>query len=123
MQLTYHTIDLELKHPFRISRSVTELKKNVIVQIDGGIGEAAPSQYYGENADTVIECLKKVKDQLGDDPFQIESILSSLDKKIAGNFSAKAAIDMALHDLVAKRLNLPLCPPLHTCGEGEIEDP
>jgi len=106
MQLTYHTIDLELKHPFRISRSVTELKKNVIVQIDEGIGEAAPSQYYGENAETVIECLEKVKGQLGDDPFQIESILSSLDKKIAGNFSAKAAIDMALHDLVAKRLNL-----------------
>lgn len=108
MRLTYHTIDLELKHPFRIARSVTEVKKNVIVQIDEGIGEAAPSQYYGENAETVIECLEKVKDQLGDDPFQMEPILSSLDKKIAGNFSAKAAIDMALHDLVAKRLNLPL---------------
>ena len=108
MHLTYHTINLVLKHPFRISRSVTEVKKNVIVQIDEGIGEAAPSQYYGENAETVIECLEKVKDQLGDDPFQMEPILSSLDKKIAGNFSAKAAIDMALHDLVAKRLNLPL---------------
>ena len=108
MRLTYHTIDLELKHPFRISRSVTELKKNVIVQIDEGIGEAAPSQYYGESAETVIECLEKVKDLLGDDPFQIESILSNLDRKISGNFSAKAAIDMALHDLVAKRLNLPL---------------
>jgi len=108
MRLIYHTIDLKLKHPFRISRSVTELKKNVIVQIDEGIGEAAPSQYYGESADTVIQCLNKVKDQLGDDPFQIESILSRLDKKIARNFSAKAAIDMALHDLVAKRLNIPL---------------
>jgi hypothetical protein len=30
MHLTYHTIDLKLKHPFRISRSVTESKKNVI---------------------------------------------------------------------------------------------
>ncbi len=108
MRLTYDTIDLKLKHPFRISRSVTEVKKNVIVQIDEGIGEAAPSQYYGENADTVIQCLKEVKDQLGDDPFQIEVILSNLDKKVAGDFSAKAAIDMALHDLVAKRLNLPL---------------
>ena len=108
MHLTYHTIDLELKHPFRISRSITEVKKNVLVQIDEGIGEAAPSEYYGENAETVIECLKKVKDQLGGDPFQIESILSNVDKRIKGNFSAKAPIDMALHDLVAKRLNLPL---------------
>jgi L-alanine-DL-glutamate epimerase-like enolase superfamily enzyme len=108
MHLTYHTIDLKLKHPFRISRSVTEVKKNVIVQIDEGIGEAASSAYYGENAETVIECLEKVKDQIGDDPFQIESILSNLNEKITGNFSAKAGIDMALHDLVGKRLNTPL---------------
>jgi len=108
MRLTYHTIDLELKHPFRISRSVTELKKNVIVHTDEGVGEAAPSEYYGENAETVIQCLERVKDQLGDDPFQIESILSNLNKNISGNFSAKAAIDMALHDLVAKRLCIPV---------------
>ena len=120
MRLTYHTIDLKLKHPFRISRSVTELKKNVIVQIDEGVGEAAPSQYYGENADTVIEFLKKVKGQLGDDPFQIESILSNLDKKVSGNFSAKAAIDMALYDLVAKRLNLPLYKLLGLDGKAPL---
>ena len=108
MQLTYHTIDLELKHPFRIARSVTELKKNVIVHVDEGVGEAAPSEYYRENAETVIQCLEKVKDQFGDDPFQIESILSNLNKNISGNFSAKAAIEMALHDLVAKRLGIPV---------------
>ena len=108
MRFTFHIIDLELKHPFRISRSVTELKKNVIVQIEEGVGEAAPSEYYGENAETVIQCLEKVKDQFGDDPFQIESILSNLNKNISGNFSAKAAIDMALHDLVAKRLGIPV---------------
>ncbi|MGB8657128.1 MAG: dipeptide epimerase [Candidatus Zixiibacteriota bacterium] len=120
MRLTYHTIDLELEHPFRISRSVTQIKKNVIVNIDEGIGEAAPSQYYGENAETVIECLDKVKDQLGDDPFQIESILANLDRKIAGNFSAKAAIDMALHDLVAKRLNVPLYQLLGLDGKAPL---
>jgi len=108
MNLTHHTVDLKLKHPFRISRSVTELKKNVIVHIDEGIGEAAPSQYYGENAETVIRCLEKVEGQLGDDPFQIESILSKLNEEFPGDFSAKAAIDMALHDLAAKKLNIPV---------------
>ena len=108
MHLTYHTIDLKLKHSFRISRSVTEVKKNVIVTIDEGIGEAAPSAYYGENAETVIECLEKVKDQIGDDPFQIESVLSNLNERIEGNSSAKAGIDIALHDLMGKRLNTPL---------------
>ncbi|MGB2989247.1 MAG: enolase C-terminal domain-like protein, partial [Candidatus Zixiibacteriota bacterium] len=87
---------------------MTELKKNVIVHVDEGVGEAAPSEYYRENAETVIQCLEKVKDQFGDDPFQIESILSNLNKNISGNFSAKAAIEMALHDLVAKRLGIPV---------------
>jgi L-alanine-DL-glutamate epimerase-like enolase superfamily enzyme len=120
MRLTYHTIDLQLKHPFRISRSVTEFKKNVIVQIDEGIGEAAPSAYYGENADTVIESLEKVKDHLGDDPFQIESILSNLNEKITGNFSAKAGIDIALHDLIGKKLNIPLYKLLGLNGKAPI---
>ncbi len=106
MHLTYHTIDLKLKHPFRISRSVTESRRNVIVEIDGGIGEAAPSPYYGDNAETVIECLEKIKDQVGHDPFQIESILANLDSKISGNYPAKAAIDMVLYDLVGKKLNI-----------------
>ena len=117
MRLTYHTIDLELEHPFRISRSVTEIKKNVIVKIDEGIGEAAPSAYYDETSDTVIECLEKVKDQLGDDPFQIEFPLSNLNKKIRRNFSAKAGIDIALHDLMAKTLGVPLCTLLGLNGK------
>ena len=108
MNLAYHPIDLKLKHPFRISRSVAKVKRNVIVQINDGIGEAAPSEYYNENAHTVIESLKMVKDELGDDPFQIEPILSNLNETITGNFSAKAGIDMALHDLVGKRLGVPL---------------
>jgi L-alanine-DL-glutamate epimerase-like enolase superfamily enzyme len=108
MHLAYHTIDLQLKHPFRIARSVTELKKNVIVQIDEGIGEAAPSPYYGESAETVTRCLEQVKHKIGGDPFQLESVLSGLNRQVEGNFSAKAAIDMALHDLVAKRLNIPV---------------
>jgi L-alanine-DL-glutamate epimerase-like enolase superfamily enzyme len=108
MQLTYHAIDLELTHPFRISRSVAQVKKNVIVNIDEGIGEAAPSEYYNENADTVSESLEKVKEELGADPFQIEPILSNLNEKITGNFSAKAGIDIALHDLIGKRLGVPI---------------
>ena len=108
MRLTYHPVELKLKHTFRISRSAADTKTNVIVKIGDGIGEAAPSAYYNENADTVIECLERVKDELGDDPFQIESVLSNLNKRIQGNYSAKAGIDIALHDLMGKRLGIPI---------------
>ena len=70
MHLTYHPIQLKLKHTFRISRSAADTKTNVIVSIDEGIGEAAPSEYYNENTDTVIECLEKSKDKMGDDSFR-----------------------------------------------------
>jgi L-alanine-DL-glutamate epimerase-like enolase superfamily enzyme len=120
MRFDYHTIDLQLKHPFRIARSVTEVKKNVILQIDDGVGEAAPSQYYGENAETVMQCLEQMRDQIGDDPFQIETILSQLDRGIKGDFSAKAAVDMALHDLVAKKLNVPLYKLLGLDGKKPL---
>jgi L-alanine-DL-glutamate epimerase-like enolase superfamily enzyme len=108
MRLTYHPVELKLRHTFRISRSAADVKTNIIVKIDEGIGEAAPSEYYDENANTVIECLQKSKGELGDDPFQIESILSNLNEKITGNFSAKAGIDIALHDLAGKRLGVPI---------------
>jgi len=120
MHLTYHTIDLKLKHPFRISRSVTESRKNVIVEIDGGIGEAAPSPYYGENAETVIACLERIKDHIGDDPFQIETILSGLNDKISGNYSAKAAIDIALYDWMGKKLNVPVYQLLGLDGKKPL---
>jgi L-alanine-DL-glutamate epimerase-like enolase superfamily enzyme len=120
MHLTYHTIDLKLKHPFRISRSVTESRKNVIVEIDGAVGEAAPSPYYGENAETVSACLEKVKDEIGDDPFQIENILSNLNEKVSGNYAAKAAIDMVLYDWVGKKLNVPVYKLLGLNGKKPL---
>jgi L-alanine-DL-glutamate epimerase-like enolase superfamily enzyme len=90
------------------------------VKIDEGIGEAAPSAYYGENAEMVIECLERVKNQIGDDPFQIESILSNLNERIEGNFSAKAGIDIALHDLVGKRVGVPLYKLLGLSGKAPL---
>jgi L-alanine-DL-glutamate epimerase-like enolase superfamily enzyme len=99
---------------------VSDSRKNIIVEIDGGIGEAAPSPYYGDNAETVIECLEKVKDQIGDDPFQIETILSNLDSRISGNYPAKAAIDMALYDLIGKRLSIPVYKLLGLDGKKPL---
>jgi L-alanine-DL-glutamate epimerase-like enolase superfamily enzyme len=58
MNLTAHTLDLTLTTPFRISRSVQTLAHNVLTRIDGdgveGIGEAAPSGYYGERRESVF---------------------------------------------------------------------
>src|SRR3990170_2939728 len=108
MNLKYESFELKLKEPFTISRSSIDTKKVVYVRIDEGIGEASPSTYYGENEGTVKAALELFRNELGDDPLEIESTLEKINSRIAGNFSAKAGIDLALHDLIGKRLNLPV---------------
>src|SRR2546427_2221511 len=105
-------IDLRLSTPFRISRGMQNTASNVIVQIQYnehvGYGEAAPDEYYGENQETVLACITTFAGNLGDDPFLIEDIMSHLDHLIRLNPAAKAAVDMALYDLVGKMLNVPV---------------
>lgn len=53
--------------------------------------------------------LKKVQDTIGrfSDPFQMEDILAYIDGLSEGDAAAKAAVDIALHDLVGKLLQAP----------------
>ncbi len=85
---------------------------NVVVELKyqeyTGYGEAAPSEYYGENAETVTTNLQNFAAHLGADPFLLEDILHNLESVIHQHPSAKAAIDMALYDLLGKILNIPL---------------
>jgi len=108
MNLKYESFELKLKETFSISRSSIDTKKVVYVRIDEGIGEVSPSTYYGENEGTVKEALELFRNELGDDPLEIEGVLEKINSRIAGNFSAKAGIDLALHDLIGKRLNQPV---------------
>jgi L-alanine-DL-glutamate epimerase-like enolase superfamily enzyme len=105
-------INLKLTTPFRISRAVQYTSSNVVVEVKynehTGYGEAAPSPYYGESVETVLACVAMFAGNLGDDPFLIEDIMHQLDKIIGLNPSAKAAVDMALYDIMGKILNVPL---------------
>ncbi len=112
IHLDARPIDLKLTTPFRISRGVEYTASNVIVQVTHGdyigYGEAAPSGYYGESKETVLACIAAFAGNLGDNPFIIDDILQRLDRITRLNPSAKAAIDMALYDVVGKILNIPL---------------
>ncbi|HVP36942.1 MAG TPA: dipeptide epimerase [Terriglobales bacterium] len=108
MNLEYESFELKLKETFSISRSSIDTKKVVYVRIDEGIGEVSPSTYYGESEGTVKTALELFRNELSDDPFEIEVVLEKINRRIAGNFAAKASIDLALHDLIGKRLNQPV---------------
>src|SRR5215469_15409325 len=103
-------VDLKLSTPFRIARGGAQYTSpGVIVEVRYneyvGYGEAAPSPYYGESVETVLACIAMFAGNLGDDPFVIEDIMQHLDKMLRLHPSAKAAVDMALYDIVGKVLN------------------
>lgn len=112
MKLTWKQHDLHLKHTFRISRSASDVAKVIIVHFehDGiiGYGEASPTRRYGESVETIPLFLQKINFSRFDSPFQLEDILTYVDSIEQGNTSAKCAVDLALHDWIGKKLNIPL---------------
>ncbi|MEW5799711.1 MAG: dipeptide epimerase [Bacteroidota bacterium] len=112
MKLTWKQYDLHLKHTFRISRSASDIAQVIIVQFehDGivGYGEASPTKRYGESVETIRQFLQTIDFSRFDSPFQLEDILWYVDSLQVGNTSAKCAVDLALHDWIGKKLNVPL---------------
>jgi L-Ala-D/L-Glu epimerase len=114
MKLSHQTIELKPTHPFVIARGGYAHHRNVIVRLtddDGleGFGEAAPNRYYGESVATVLAALGQFKMIVERaDPLDLESTEAHLSRVLRGNASAKSAVSSALHDLVGKRLGLPV---------------
>ena len=114
MRLTHEILRLRTKHPFIIARGGSADFPTVWVRLtdgDGveGWGEAAPSRYYAETPETVIAALGAYAPVLADaDPFAIEETEAALLTALKGNPSTRAAISTALHDLVGKKLGIPV---------------
>lgn len=89
---------------------------NVLVRVmtDAGLtgfGEASPvPQLLGETQESIIAAVRSylAPEVVGLDPFDLLSIHRRMDARIAHNSSAKAAVDMAIHDLQGKAANQPL---------------
>lgn len=113
MRLESEILTLTTKHPFVIARGGSSEYRTVWVRLiddDGveGWGEAAPSQFYGETADTVMAALETYRGALPEDPFDLEGAERTWLELLGRNGSARAALSSALHDLMAKRLGVPL---------------
>ncbi len=114
MKLSHEVISLNTRYPFVIARGGYAAHENVVVRIDDdeglfGLGEAAPNRYYGESVGSVVAALEQLVPVLATaDGWSLESIEAQLDRTLRRNGSAKGAISSALHDLVGKRLGLPV---------------
>ncbi|MEM7555140.1 MAG: dipeptide epimerase [Cyanobacteria bacterium P01_A01_bin.84] len=114
MHIEAEVFTVNKRFPLTISRGTTAKTDNVWVKIreDGieGWGEASP---FGvgdkrQTTDVIVTAIEQVSSQLKDfNPLQRQQI-----EQILNNFpipsSAKAGIDVALHDWMGKKVGLPL---------------
>ena len=111
MELSFYPYELQLQHTFTVSSYSRNTTPGVQVEINyegyTGYGEASMPPYLGQSVDSVTAFLKQVNLKQFGDPFCLEDILGYVDSLSPGDSAAKAAIDIALHDLVGKMLGAP----------------
>ena len=108
--------DIELTRPYTITfRSINDVKM-VFVEIGTdngltGLGCASPEEKVtGETREACIAAL--AEDALawleGRDPRTLPALCRELERRLAKTPAARAAVDMALHDLLAQAMGVPL---------------
>ena len=113
--IRHEMLRVKLEKPFVVAIGAMEYAETIIVKVttDEGItgyGEASPfSPVTGETIESVPSFLELFKKALiGQNPFELEKIHKIMNNITVGNSSAKAGIDIAVHDIIGKRLNMPL---------------
>jgi len=105
-------LPLRLKVPFRIAHGASSVRDNLLLELREestahltGLGEAACVFYYGDTVDSLRAALLSLPDPFPDFAHPSEALA-----RLAPDFpaAARAALDIAAHDLWAKRRELPL---------------
>ena len=115
LSITHAFVRVRTALPFVIARGGASEYPTVTVRVrdarDGaeGWGEAAPSRFYGETLESVAGALPRLERALdGCDPWHLDDAERRMRQALRWNASARTAVSVALHDLAAKRLGVPL---------------
>lgn len=111
LAMKFFPYELQLRHAFNLAKysRTTTPDVQVEITIDGitGYGEASMPPYLGESVESVTGFLSRLDLGQFNDPFRIEEIHEYMDSVAPGNNAAKAAVDIALHDLTGKIMGQP----------------
>jgi L-alanine-DL-glutamate epimerase-like enolase superfamily enzyme len=134
------SVDLGNTRPYTIAFKTIDKVMNAFVEITlesdmTGIGSGNPSEYVtGENLTSTIAALseKNLEFLVGRDIREINSLLFEVWVQFPNNPAARAAIDIALHDVFTKHLGIPLVkylgqkikslPTSNTIGIKNVEE-
>jgi len=109
-------VSLPLAKPVRMAGAEVDVAHNVVVKLetDSGLvgwGECASAPTFsGETQGSIVAAIAGflAPAVLGADPRRREALRTAMDRRLLGNHSAKAAVDIALFDVVGKALGVPV---------------
>ncbi|TCI24995.1 dipeptide epimerase [Exiguobacterium sp. SH3S2] len=109
-------IELPLKVPFIVSYHRYDVMPSVIVKMTTecglvGYGEAVADEHVtGESLESTISVIRHLLGPLliGRNPMHLERIHDEMERAIRDVPAAKAALDIACHDLIGKKLGQPI---------------
>lgn len=112
-RITVKKVELQLKHAWTLSRNTSTSKNNVFVRIerDGvtGWGEAAPNVRYDESWETTMRAIDEARPIFERaDWWHYADLSEAVKQAVHHDSCAKAALNIALYDWVAKKLGVPL---------------
>jgi len=111
--LEFSSIAIPRKEPFTIARGSSTVAENVLVIVHSGslvgYGSGAPTDVTHETLLTAMDAVKAMVRPLEGFTFERpREVADKMDKIISGNPSPKAAIDIAIHDILSQAAGVPL---------------
>jgi len=106
-----------------------QLGKPVLVKVHAGgvtgfgqIRAITPGHFVADTTHSMVAAIQEIYGPalIGKDPFDIETITAAFDSRLAGNPAARAALDIALYDLMGKALKLPVHKLIGGCCQPRI---
>jgi L-alanine-DL-glutamate epimerase-like enolase superfamily enzyme len=111
-------VSLPFTKPIIMSGAAVNWAHSVLLKLHSdegvtGIAETGDTSmwYMGESQESILHNISTIYGPqilLGEDPFNIETIIARMDKAVTRNNHSKAVVDYALHDLIGKALEIPL---------------
>lgn len=126
-RIEWHPRALPRRERFATSRHASDVANVTFVRLEAegieGWGAASPSDVTGESPETVAAALPKLAAGLRGFAFErAREVADRMDAILRGNPAAKAAIDLATFDVLAKAKGVPLFRLLGGSKDGMITD-
>src|SRR3954468_12871040 len=107
LQLDYEPVTLTLAAPFSTHHGTVSQLRHLFVRLrwqeHEGVGVAVPTPAQSMTRSPLLAALEEYAPLIAESsPFGVEQLLRRLEAHLPGQPAARAAIDMAIHDLMGK---------------------